>query len=209
MIPHFFRRRGLPKPIPEVVYSKDTCLLGALRYYVATGSHRPNRAMDISAETLRQIEQFFEWAKRIARQKGLNEQDAEDVAAEVRLNLLLLQKREGTLSVAYFLRVVHGCLADFRNQQIPTVPLEKAECAGVGGSFLQRRRLTCILLWKNSALLTASCFSYTTATATPPRSWRRFTTAERTVFVSACVGHATACADCWGWSKRIACPRTA
>ncbi|MER3403690.1 MAG: hypothetical protein C4337_10530 [Armatimonadota bacterium] len=62
--------------------------------------------MSISEETEKQIQQYFERAKRIYRQKGLTEADAEDCAAEVRFCLLRNVQRGGTLSNAYFQRVV-------------------------------------------------------------------------------------------------------
>ncbi|CUU37834.1 MAG: hypothetical protein N2045_07690 [Fimbriimonadales bacterium] len=89
--------------------------------------------MDIGVELLETLERLFERAKRICLKKGLNEQDAEDCAAEVRLHLLLHLQRGGLISYAYFLHVLRGCLADFWNSQLPTVPLEVADLCG-GGS---------------------------------------------------------------------------
>jgi DNA-directed RNA polymerase specialized sigma24 family protein len=93
--------------------------------------------MDIGVELLETLERLFERAKRICLKKGLNEQDAEDCAAEVRLNLLLHLQRGGVITYAYFLCVLKGCLADFWNQQFPTVPLEVADLCGGGGAILR------------------------------------------------------------------------
>jgi DNA-directed RNA polymerase specialized sigma24 family protein len=98
--------------------------------------------MEISAETLMELNRFFERAKRICRRRGLNEQDAEDCAAEVRLRLLLLLQRGGTLSTAYFESVLQGCLADFWEQQRATVPLEEVDARG-GGKHALRHRAGC------------------------------------------------------------------
>lgn len=91
--------------------------------------------MDISAETLTTLEQLFEKARRICLKKGLTEQDAEDCAAEVRLRLLLHLQRGGVITYAYFLCVLKGCLADFWNRQLPTVPLEVADLCGGGATL--------------------------------------------------------------------------
>ena len=62
------------------------------------------------------------------------EQDAEDCAAEVRLQLLQRLQQGQTLSFAYFVRVVRGVLADFvakQQRQTPAIPLEDADsCMG-------------------------------------------------------------------------------
>ena len=93
--------------------------------------------MEFSAETLGWLERCFARAVRYFRQKGRNEQDAEDCAAEVRLHLLKLILRGGTLSNTYFQRVLHGCLSDFieQTQSLPLSPLEDADLHGGGPTF--------------------------------------------------------------------------
>ncbi|MFN4032469.1 MAG: hypothetical protein ACK4ME_02435 [Fimbriimonadales bacterium] len=54
--------------------------------------------MEFSAETLDWLERCFARAVRFFRQKGLPETDAEDCAAEVRLQLLLRLQQGMTLS---------------------------------------------------------------------------------------------------------------
>jgi len=86
--------------------------------------------MDISKDALKALEWFYERAKRFYQRKGLTDQDAEDCAAEVRLQLLQTLQRGRTLSFAYFQRVVCGVLADFveaQQRQLPTIPLEDAD----------------------------------------------------------------------------------
>lgn len=85
--------------------------------------------MELPVETLDALERFFEIAKRFYRRNGLIEADAEDCAADVRLCLLQLLRRGGSLSDAYFRRVLVGCLADFleQAQRVVTIPLEEAK----------------------------------------------------------------------------------
>lgn len=111
--------------------------------------------MNISEQAEKQIEQYFERAKRIFRQKGLTEADAEDCAAEVRFRLLRHVQKGGTLSYAYFLRVVQGCLADFLHAQSPTLPLEDAILCG-GGNHSHTQRSRCAGLWHSSNLKSVS-----------------------------------------------------
>ncbi|MCX7994040.1 MAG: hypothetical protein N2651_10285, partial [Fimbriimonadales bacterium] len=90
--------------------------------------------MTISAKTLNWLERCFARALRYFRRKGLSQPDAEDCAAEVRLQLLCCLQRGATLSDGYFLAVVRGCYADFVATQAahpPTLPLE-AVLAGFG-----------------------------------------------------------------------------
>jgi DNA-directed RNA polymerase specialized sigma24 family protein len=54
---------------------------------------------------------------RFYQRKGLNAQDAEDCAAEVRLHLLQHLQQGRTLSFAYAVRVAQGVLADFVQAQ--------------------------------------------------------------------------------------------
>nr|BAL52812.1 hypothetical protein HGMM_F03C06C17 [uncultured prokaryote] len=95
--------------------------------------------MEIAKEMLDTLEQLFHQAKRFFQRKGLNEQDAEDCAAEVRLHLLKLILRGGTLSNTYFQRVLHGCLSDFieQTQSLSILPLEYADLHG--GTHLRCR----------------------------------------------------------------------
>lgn len=97
----------------------------------------------IPEEMLGQIQRYFEQAKTIYRRKGLTEADAEDCAGEVRLCLLRHVQKGGTLSYAYFLRVVQGCLADFLHAQSPTLPLEDAILCGGGGGAISVHRNRC------------------------------------------------------------------
>ena len=85
--------------------------------------------MELPVETLDALERFFEIARRFYRRNGLSEADAEDCAADVRLCLLQLLRRGGSLSDAYFRRVLVGCLADFleQAQRVVTIPLEEAK----------------------------------------------------------------------------------
>ena len=69
--------------------------------------------MEIAKEMLDTLEQLFHQAKRFFQRKGLNEQDAEDCAAEVRLHLLHRMQQGATLSKSYFFAVLRGCYADF------------------------------------------------------------------------------------------------
>jgi DNA-directed RNA polymerase specialized sigma24 family protein len=58
------------------------------------------------------LQAVFDWARRLFRRKGLNAQDAEDCAAEVRLHLLQHLQQGRPLSFAYAVRVAQGVLAD-------------------------------------------------------------------------------------------------
>jgi|GEM_PF-903845 len=90
--------------------------------------------MDIPAEAFKTLELAFERAKRFFQRRGLNEQDAEDCAAEVRLQLLQRLQHGRTLSFAYLERMMRGVLADFvqaQQRQPPDLPLEAADsCRG-------------------------------------------------------------------------------
>jgi hypothetical protein len=92
--------------------------------------------MNISAETLDWLERCFARALRYFRRKGLSEPDAEDCAAEVRLQLLCCLQRGATLSEGYFRAVVRGCYADFvaaQTAQPPALPLERTAASAGGG----------------------------------------------------------------------------
>jgi len=67
------------------------------------------------------------------QRKGLNAQDAEDCAAEVRLHLLQHLQQGRTLLFAYAVRVAQGVLADFvqaQQRQPPAIPLKVPLPAG-------------------------------------------------------------------------------
>lgn len=106
--------------------------------------------MERYSDVMVQIQHYFEQAKRIYRRKGLTEADAEDCAGEVRLCLLRHVWKGGTLSYAYFLRVVQGCLADFLHAQSPVLSLEDAILCG-GGSHFRTQKSMCTLLWNSSS----------------------------------------------------------
>ena len=75
------------------------------------------------------LQSTFDWAMRFYQRKGLNAQDAEDCAAEVRLHL----QQGRTLSFAYAVRVAQGVLADFvqaQQRQPPAIPLKDADSHG-------------------------------------------------------------------------------
>ena len=63
------------------------------------------------------LQAVFEWARRPFRRKGLTEHDAEDCAAEVRLQVLSHLQQGRTLSFAYTMQVARGVLADFVQAQ--------------------------------------------------------------------------------------------
>jgi DNA-directed RNA polymerase specialized sigma24 family protein len=79
------------------------------------------------------LQSAFDWALRFYQRKGLNAQDAEDCAAEVRLHLLQRLQQGRTLSFAYAVRVAQGVLADFvqaQQRQPPAIPLKDADSHG-------------------------------------------------------------------------------
>jgi DNA-directed RNA polymerase specialized sigma24 family protein len=82
------------------------------------------------------LQSAFDWALRFYQRKGLNAQDAEDCAAEVRLHLLQHLQQGRPLSFAYAVQVAQGVLADFvaaQQRRFQTVPLEHADsCGGAG-----------------------------------------------------------------------------
>jgi len=91
--------------------------------------------MPILPEEEQLLQSAFDWALRFYQRKGLNAQDAEDCAAEVRLHLLQHLQQGRTLSFAYAVRVAQGVLADFISAQQrhpPTIPLENADWHGGG-----------------------------------------------------------------------------
>ncbi|MFN7016270.1 MAG: RNA polymerase sigma factor, partial [Fimbriimonadales bacterium] len=70
------------------------------------------------------------------RQKGLSEADAEDCAAEVRLQLLCRLQQGATLSDSYFLAVLRGGYADFvasRAEQPACISLDNVKSVEGGG----------------------------------------------------------------------------
>jgi len=92
--------------------------------------------MPILPEEEQLLQAVFDWARRLFRRKGLNAQDAEDCAAEVRLQLLQTCQQGRSLSFAYAAQVARGILADFVSAQQrhpPIIPLENADWQGGGG----------------------------------------------------------------------------
>ena len=88
------------------------------------------------------LQAVFDWARRLFRRKGLNAQDAEDCAAEVRLLMLAHLKQGRTLSFAYAVQIARGVLADFISAQQrhpPTIPLENADWHGGGEPSLEQQ----------------------------------------------------------------------
>jgi DNA-directed RNA polymerase specialized sigma24 family protein len=91
--------------------------------------------MPITPADEQRLQAVFEWAKRLFRRKGLTEHDAEDCAAEVRLQMLAHLQQGRTFSFAYAVQVARGVLADFisaQQQHHPTIPLENADWHGGG-----------------------------------------------------------------------------
>jgi DNA-directed RNA polymerase specialized sigma24 family protein len=89
--------------------------------------------MPILPEEEQLLQSAFDWALRFYHRKGLNAQDAEDCAAEVRLHLLQHLQQGRTLSFAYAVQIARGVLADFISAQQrhpPTIPLENADWHG-------------------------------------------------------------------------------
>ncbi|GBC91977.1 hypothetical protein HRbin15_00438 [bacterium HR15] len=129
--------------------------------------------MEIAKEMLDTLEQLFHQAKRFFQRKGLNEQDAEDCAAEVRLHLLKLILRGGTPSNTYFQRVLHGCLSDFieQTQSLSILPLEYADLHG-GGTHLRCRHWLSWRHWNACLLPIESCSGSTMGRAILSVSWR-------------------------------------
>jgi len=85
------------------------------------------------------LQSAFDWALRFYQRKGLNAQDAEDCAAEVRLHLLQRLQQGRALSFAYAAQVARGILADFvQAQQQPSqaMPLEYADLHRGGADFI-------------------------------------------------------------------------
>jgi len=79
------------------------------------------------------LQSAFGWALRFYQRKGLNAQDAEDCAAEVRLHLLQHLQQGRALSFAYAAQVARGILADFvqaQQQRPQAMPLEHADSHG-------------------------------------------------------------------------------
>jgi hypothetical protein len=88
------------------------------------------------------LQSAFDWALRFYQRKGLNAQDAEDCAAEVRLHLLQRLQQGRALSFAYAAQVARGILADFvqaQQQRSQAMPLEYADLHR-GGSRLYTNR---------------------------------------------------------------------
>jgi len=86
------------------------------------------------------LQSAFDWALRFYQRKGLNAQDAEDCAAEVRLHLLQHLQQGRTLSFAYAAQVARGILADFvqaQQQRPQAMPLEHADSHGGGGAVFR------------------------------------------------------------------------
>ena len=95
--------------------------------------------MPITAVDEQLLQAVFDWALRFYQRKGLNAQDAEDCAAEVRLQLLLHLQQGRTLSFAYAAQVARGILADFvqaQQQRPQAMPLEHADSHRGGWSRL-------------------------------------------------------------------------
>ena len=91
--------------------------------------------MPITPADEQRLQAVFEWAKRLFRRKGLTEHNAEDCAAEVRLQMLAHLQQGRTFSFAYAVQVARGVLADFISAQQrhhPTIPLENADWHGGG-----------------------------------------------------------------------------
>jgi len=99
--------------------------------------------MPILPEEEQLLQAVFDWARRLFRRKGLNAQDAEDCAAEVRLQLLQTCQQGRSLSFAYAAQVARGILADFVSAQQrhpPIIPLENADWHGGGGAIYGTER---------------------------------------------------------------------
>ncbi len=98
--------------------------------------------MPILPEEEQLLQSAFDWALRFYQRKGLNAQDAEDCAAEVRLHLLQHLQQGRPLSFAYAVRVAQGVLADFvqaQQRHHPTIPLENADWHGGGEPSLEQQ----------------------------------------------------------------------
>jgi len=96
--------------------------------------------MPILPEEEQLLQAVFDWALRFYQRKGLNAQDAEDCAAEVRLLMLAHLKQGRTLSFAYAVQIARGVLADFISAQQrhpPTIPLENADWHGGGETSVE------------------------------------------------------------------------
>ena len=68
------------------------------------------------------LQSAFGWALRFYQRKGLNAQDAEDCAAEVRLHLLQHLQQGRTLSFAYAVQVAARHPGRFRAGTTATPP---------------------------------------------------------------------------------------
>ena len=96
--------------------------------------------MPILPEEEQLLQAVFDWALRFYQRKGLNAQDAEDCAAEVRLHLLQHLQQGRALSFAYAAQVARGILADFvqaQQRHPPIIPLENADWHGGASLELQ------------------------------------------------------------------------
>ncbi len=92
--------------------------------------------VEIDRSILDTLEQLFHQAKRFFQRKGLNEQDAEDCAAEVRLYLLHRTQQGATLSKSYFFAVLRGCYADFvaaHTEKVAFISLDNVKNISGGG----------------------------------------------------------------------------
>ena len=128
--------------------------------------------MPITPADEQRLQAVFEWAKRLFRRKGLTEHNAEDCAAEVRLQMLAHLQQGRTFSFAYAVQVARGVLADFvaaQQRQPPTVPMEHADWHGGGSRLWSSGRLSAGR-WSNCPLTPARWCGCTMWRATPQRS---------------------------------------
>ena len=120
--------------------------------------------MELSAETLSWLERCFARAVRYFRQKGLSEADAEDCAAEVRLQLLYRLQQGVPLSDGYFLAVLRGGYADFvaaQAEQPACILLDNVKSAEGGVKQNCFSLSKCAVRWNSSAKPTVNCFCFT------------------------------------------------
>lgn len=107
--------------------------------------------MNISAEMLNWLERCFARAVRYFRRKGLSEADAEDCAAEMRLQLVCRLQQGATLSDSYFLAVLHGCYADFvaaHAEQSTCISLDNVKSTG-GVKRICFLSSMCVVRWNS------------------------------------------------------------
>ncbi|GIV06475.1 MAG: hypothetical protein KatS3mg016_2050 [Fimbriimonadales bacterium] len=118
--------------------------------------------VEMDRSILDTLEQLFHQAKRFFQRKGLNEQDAEDCAAEVRLHLLHRMQQGAPLSKSYFFAVLRGCYADFvaaHTEKVAFISLDNVK--NISGGV--KKTSYCSLSkyaarWNNLAKPTVNCF---------------------------------------------------